>query len=319
MKTNLGSTEPLLSRRGFLRGLSGLAMSPFLGSAVPPSSPIIQHPEKKLSQRVFALSHALFCIAYIDPYNKSQRLQVGEIAKFPLAIVGQDNRPLSVAWKNRIRELNPDIKLFAYQNVIEEAPPIGPGNSILRKNHSWSRYPWGTLPTVGEGKQKRRLYDPRSLEWQNAFLQACHKVLESYPYSGLFLDQCSVFVRNHPWPSVRREMHQALQSTITRLRKSLPDTIIIGNSRYDWCGLNGEMNEGRLDDAIKELDHNSCHAKPELQMYMTVYHGEKDAKRVHSEYLKTHRKGVIFGSYRSAQIIDWYDFYDDIPPLKIAY
>src|SRR5207247_1377934 len=102
------------------------------------------------------------------------------------------------------------------------------------------------------------------------FLEACRITLQSYPYDGLFLDQCTVFEKAHPLPGVRAEMRQALQITLQRLRQEFPNTILIGNSSYNWQGLNGELDEGRPENMLAELAPFNGHTQPTKDLYNTI-------------------------------------------------
>jgi hypothetical protein len=267
----------------------------------------------------FGWSHGmppLFCTAYIDPGIDSQKGQERFVAKYPLALVPQDDRKHFRRWRDDVRNINPEIKLLAYQMVIEETTVPGPGHDFLRQvKDSWVSYPGGYTPTVtfrtAVGKRDHRIYDPRSNEWQNRFLEACHKTLNSYPYQGLFLDQCTVYAKAALIPSVRDEMHAALQSALYELRKAHPDKIIIGNSRYSWGGLNGEMNESRPLDMAKESSHYQWHVKPryELFHYYMNSHLDEVAKDL---FVKAISNQMFYGAGINAQTVRWYPFMDDV-------
>ena len=96
--------------------------------------------------------------------------------------------------------------------------------------------------------------DLRSDEWKQAFLETARSAtLLSYPYDGLFLDQCSVFAIHHPLESIRREMRVNLNVLLIELRRQHPTAILIRNSVYNFRGLNGKMSEDRKHLFAQEL------------------------------------------------------------------
>lgn len=303
-----------LSRRSFLLrsmvGLSGLALSSLspslsssqaLGSLTGPVESSLRIPP-------------LFCIAYVNPEIPRQANQEGVIARYPLAIVPQSDRPAHVRWRDRIKELNPKIIMLGYQMVAEQTTVPGPGHDKLRDTtDAWAVYPGGFYPTIDPGNgQRRRLFDIRKQEWQQAFLNACRATLESYPYDGLFLDQCSVFEITHPIPSVKTAMRQALQSTLLRLREEYPNTIFIGNSSYNWEGLNGELNEGNLSRVPTELAPFDGHAQPAMDMYVSRLRHRNDVETVKKEMTLVYKQGGVYAASVTYQQVLWFDLFDKV-------
>lgn len=257
----------------------------------------------------------LFCTAYIDPDIPSQANQESLVAKYPLTIVPQDMRPSHVQWRDRIKRLNPNIVMLGYQMLIEETTVPGPGHDQMRKvKDAWSLYPGGYLPTVKvePGPREFRIFDPRTPAWQEAFLTACRATLRSYPYEGLFLDQCTVYEKSHPFPGVRAQMRQALQITLLRLRQEFPNMILIGNSSYNWQGLNGELNEGRAKQALEELAPFSGHVQPVIELHQTLLKDPRDIERVKQEMALTHSQGAYYSACVDYQHILWFDVFDDV-------
>ena len=303
-----------LSRRSFLQcslaGLASLALG--TGGLVPASSHALSPPT---DVRVGSRIPPLFCIAYVDPEIVSQADQEATIARYPLAIVPQSIRPAQMRWRDQIRQLNPKQIMLGYQIVIEETMVPGPGHDQIRRaQDSWCVYPGGHRPTVDVGTSRRnlRLFDPRKPEWQDAFLKACRATLESYPYDGLFLDQCSVFEKAHPFPHVKAEMRQALQLTLLRLRQEYPDTLLIGNSSYNWQGLNGELNEGRLKSLTEELAAFDGHAKPNMELYHSLLRHPDDIETVRREMALAHLRGAFYSASVTYQHILWFDVFDEV-------
>ena len=80
----------------------------------------------------------LYCIAYITPDAPGQGGQEAAVARYPLAIVPQEDRSAFRRWRDAVRTLNPNIVLLGYQMVHEEPLTPGPGHDELRKaSHSW--------------------------------------------------------------------------------------------------------------------------------------------------------------------------------------
>lgn len=197
----------------------------------------------------------LFCTAYIDPTLPPQQGQERVVAKYPLALVPQDSRQAFRAWRDKVKSINPAIKLLAYQMVIEESTVPGPGHDIVRKVNKhdvWVTYPGGITPKITWDNKQYRIYDPRSTIWQNAFLEACEATYHNYPYDGLLLDNCTVYRVASLLPSVRAEMLAALNEVLLKLRARLPQAIIIGNTSEHFSALNGAVNENRPNDLPQE-------------------------------------------------------------------
>jgi hypothetical protein len=254
----------------------------------------------------------LFCTAYIDPTISTQAGQEAIVARYPLALVPQDIRTSFIRWRDRVKELNPKIVMLGYQMVIEETTVPGPGHDKQRQlSNAWCVYPGGTVPTVGPISKSRRIFDPRKKEWQENFVEACRATLTSYPYDGLYLDQCTVFGRAHPFPDVRAEMRQALQDGIIRVRNEFSATILVGNSSFHWRGLNGELNEGRPGN-MDELDPFDGHVGPRIQLYQSLLRHSFDVGVMKKEMAKAHARGAFYGAAVDYQHALWFDEFDEV-------
>lgn len=259
----------------------------------------------------------LFCLAYIDPGIKVQQGQEQQVAKYPIALVPQDSRRHHKAWRDRIKNINPDIKMLAYQMVIEETTVPGPGHDVLRSlKDSWVKYPGGFKPTVtyktAVNQRQFSIYDPRIAEWQEGFIKACDAVFSDYPYDGLFLDQCTIYGKAAINPMTRKDMFDALQEVILILREKYPHKIIVGNSRYSWQGLNGEMNESRPKDIVKESQPFTGHVTPRYELF---HHYMKDHSQVDTAKAMMRlaiENNMYFGAGINAQTVRWYDFMDEV-------
>lgn len=255
----------------------------------------------------------LFCTALIDPGILSQAGQEKKIAKFPLAIVPQDGRKHHKEWRNKIRNYNPEIVLLAYQMTIEETTVPGPGHDYLREiKNSWVVWPDGVVPTVGPLNKKRRIFDPRKQEWKEYFIIACSATLSSYPYDGLFLDQCTIFAKSHPDSSVRRKMENALQEVLLELRKEFPDKLFVGNCRNSWNGLNGEMIEGNREGRTDEMLQIEGHYAPKLDLFLTRLSGEDDLITLEQEMGLAHLNNSFYGASVDYQHVLWFDIYNKV-------
>ena len=254
----------------------------------------------------------LFCTAYIDPTIAVQAGQEAIVARYPLALVPQDMRTQLVLWRDRVKELNPSIVMLGYQLVIEETTVPGPGHDKQRElSNAWCVYPDGFVPTIEYLQRPLRLFDPRKKEWQDNFLEACRATVNSYPYDGLFLDQCTVHAIAHPVEGVRAEMRQALQDTLAMVRKEFPSHILVGNSKYHWSGLNGELNEGRPND-MEELDPFEGHVEPRIQLYQSLLQHSSDIGVMKKEMAKAQARGAFYGAAVNYQHALWFGEFDEV-------
>jgi hypothetical protein len=257
----------------------------------------------------------LFCVAYITPDAPGQGGQEAMVAKYPLALVPQDTRAVFVQWRDRVRRMNPSIMLLGYQMVIEETTVPGPGHDELRKiRDAYCVYPGGFVPTVTVAPSTKhfRIFDPRSSEWQAKFLDACRAVLRSYPYAGLFLDNCTVYDKAHPLPSVREDMRRALQQALLVLRGEHPDILIVGNSSFKWRGLNGEMVEARPDAVSQEVVPFPGHAEPTLELVQALIGSATDTAEIARQMAAAHARGAFFAAAVDYQHVLWFEQFDEV-------
>ena len=305
------------TRREFLRSAGALAAASIGGSSFSVRSDESVLPTRPRSlvnyQERLSKAPKLFCTAYITPDAPGQGGQEALVAKYPLALVPQDTRFAFVKWRNRIRTLNPNIVFLGYLLVIEVTTVPGPGHDELRKlNEGYCEYPGGFVPTVNQGTEKKfRIFDPRNGEWQRRFLEACRITLASYPYDGLFLDDCTVFERAHPLPNVKREMREALQSTLLRVRAQHPDALLIGNSAFNWIGLNGELVEDRSKDIATQLAPFAGHTNPQISLVQSLM-GEMDPDKIKPLMQLAHAHGAYYGVAKDYQHIVWPSVFDEL-------
>ena len=307
------------TRRDFLAASSAtLVMSMGMASPIPGVlSPVSN--QSPAGKSVIDWSYGmrpLFCIAYIDPGIKSQQGQEEQVAKYPIALVPQDDRAHFRLWREKVRRLNPTIKMLAYQMVIEETTVPGPGHDVMRSAHnSWFQR-GGISPTVtyrtSTSAKRKRIFDPRLDEWQEKFLSACDKTLRSDDYAGLFLDQCTIYRSIIGNPIVYRAMEGALQKALLALREIHPKKIIIGNSRNSWLGLNGEMNESRPKDLERETRILPGRVSSRLELfhfYMQNHHDTESARKL---FLLALKNKAFFGVNVNAQTVREYDFINEV-------
>ena len=255
----------------------------------------------------------LFCLAYITPDAPGQSGQEAIVAKYPVAVVPQDERRSFRKWRDRVRAINPNIVLLGYQMVHEETSDPGPGHDELRKaTHSWCRHPDGFEPFTSWGNTHHRLLDPRTREFEEYFLRACRAVLGSYDFDGLFLDNCTVFPIAHPDDTVRSQMRQALQVVLLKLRAEFPGALIVGNSSENWVGLNGEMNEGRPAQLQSELRYFGGHTSPSMDMYQTILTRTDDTETVRREMRETLSLGALYGANVESTHVLWFEDFDKV-------
>jgi hypothetical protein len=304
----------LISRRTMSSGMLGSWMCPasafssdthnnILASAVE-AAPIIDG--KRIAP--------LYVVAYVDPSIESQKNQESVIARYPIAIVPQDNRASFVSWRNRILHINPDIIYLAYQMTIETTTVPGPGHDVLRRVNlptSFVRTSSGSFLSFGSGRF--RLYDPRSKEWQKQFIEACLVTLETFPFRGIFLDQCSIFRAHTTSFSERQEMISALAQTLRELRKYAPRALIVANSPLEWPAINGEMSEGDISRFHLELQQNADHIIPEINMALVLITGENEDISIYGREMRiAFESRALFSASYKYQNIKWFPLYDDI-------
>ena len=267
--------------------------------------------DEQLSNRITSIP-PLFCTAYITPDAPGQEGQESLVAKYPLALVPQDHRMHFRKWRDRVKRIHPEIVLLGYQIVIEETTVPGPGHDELRKIvNSWATYPNGFVPTVGPLSKRRRIFDPRTEEWQEGFLTACQATLASYPYEGLFLDQCTIFRKSHPSRQEKVKMEVALQKALVELRKEFPNKLFVGNCRDNWQGLNGEMVEGRKA-SPEELRRISGHILPKLDLFASRLMHDNDIATVKRDMTFAHANHAFYGASVDYQHVLWFDIFDEV-------
>lgn len=255
----------------------------------------------------------LHCIAYITPTVPDQAGQEALIARYPMTVVSQSIDKASIRWRNNIKSLNPDIIMLGYHDVIDQTTVPGPGHARMSKvTDAWSVRPDGVRSATGPANKRRYIFDPRRPSFQSALIEACQIVMASYPYDGLLLDQCTIYRAAHPDQSVRDEMLQALRETILKLRAAMPNTILIGNSSYNFKGLNGEMLENRPKEATKLLAPFPGHTQPEIKLFQLEAKKNAPADVVKQNMDLAHSLGASFGCAPDYQHIVWYDFFDDV-------
>lgn len=255
----------------------------------------------------------LFCTAYIDPSIMSQRGQEAEVAKFPLAIVPQSNRSIDVRWRDAIKSHNPRILLLAYQMSVEETTVPGPGHDRLRAaSNAFITRSGGSFPftTLRDGR-RRRLYDPRSQQWQDALVDSCSIVLQSYPYDGLFLDQCAVFSNMPGHFGEFSEMESGLRSALQRIAAASPRCIIVANSNLNYAMINGHMLENQPIRLLVSSDVANRH--PAVNLFqLLIPSGRLSSRVLNNIATSALRRGYFFGATDSYQKVRWLPVHDAI-------
>ncbi len=255
----------------------------------------------------------LHCVAYITPTASDQAGQESIVARYPMALVPQSMDKASIRWRDTIKSINPDIIMLGYHDVIDQTTVPGPGHALMSKvTDAWSMRPDGALSATGPLNKRRYIYDPRQPSFQSALVEACLAVMQSYPYDGLLLDQCTIYRAAHPDAAVRDEMLQALRETVLKIRAALPNAILIGNSSYNFQGLNGEMLENRPKDAARQLAHFTGHVEPEINLYQLEIKKNAPVEQIRQSMAVAHSLGASFGCGPDYQHIVWYDIFDDV-------
>ncbi len=298
-----------MQRRFFLKSTSAVLMS-----AISPGI----YPNFAIKSTI-EWSHGmkpLYCLAYIDPEYKLHKGQESSIAKYPITVIPQESSSKYYRFRKKLAGLNSQQKVLAYQMTLDENGLRGPGHELLRKvNNSWLTLPGGIIPTIDipSGKvMKRRIYDPRDEEFRQRFVEACKLLVNKYEFDGIFLDNCTIYGRFANVPYLGSSLKQGLQQLIQDVRSALPDTILLGNSRYNWKGLNGEMNEGRPKELSKEVAFFSGHVKPHINMYQYYMKKSNDVLVAEQNFRLAIANQCFFGVAVNAQTIKWFDFFDKV-------
>lgn len=264
-------------------------------------------------QSRLAKSRRLFCIAYITPDAPGQGGQEAAVARYPLAVLPQENRAVNKRWREKVRGLNPDIVLLGYQMAIEETTVPGPGHDVLRKvADCWAPKADGTAFSVDVDKagKIRRVYDPRKREWQRGFVEACQATLAAGPYEGLFIDQCTVYDAASPDRSVREDMLAGIQEALSELRRREPDALVVANSSFTFKDVNGELNESRPRDYAAEFSETSAHTEPRVELAHLVIESAANRAALKSHMKAARDYGAYFGAGRDYQHVEWYEEFD---------
>jgi hypothetical protein len=263
----------------------------------------------------------LFCTAYIDNKLVPQQGQEATVAKYPLIVFGSRTQAADIAFKNTVKAINPRIKILAYVLGNERTQQSNPGlpfwNAVpVDDDHECNYLVNGVkfYPSIG-GKH---LFDFRTAEYRTAFSAACDATLASWPYDGLYIDNCTVFDAANPDAGIRQDMRDALQVCISDVRAAHPGIIFIGNSQENWVDLNGELNEGRFSD-WDELTPVAGQASPNIniaQCYVTSPElGTLTEAQIETQMLDAHALGAFYAispSRNDYQHALWYDFFDDV-------
>lgn len=305
---------PKISRRGFLICSSALLCRAYAGEDSLESQNgllLTRNRTSSLAGGLRTFLPPLFCTAYINPIYPAQAGQENIVARYPLSLVPQDTRYQFKRWRDKVKQLNPAHVMLGYLSVNNEVFSPGPGHDVINKARGeWVRWPTGYVPTAFN--PPRRLFDLRSPKWRDSFLEACRVTLASYPYDGLYLDNCSVFRVAHPLPSVRTEMLESLQAALHQLRREYPNILLVANTRYNFAALNGEMNENR----IRELDHEMTvfrgHQLPRLDLHQTLLEDAKDQETVKKEMIATFNRGGFYAAAVNYQKVYWFEIFDEV-------
>lgn len=242
----------------------------------------------------------LFTVAYIYPDKISPFIQCDLVAKYPIAIVPQSDDPVYIAWRDRIRQLNPAIKLLAYQQTIYlvteiAGPGVGPGARVMAAESVPAQLSVSRLPNGP-------YFDYRIPAFKTSFLHACDAVLKSYPYDGLFLDNCTVWGQYQGTDVAG--LTAALRSTILELRARQPNILIVTNGIEKYVGANGGMCEARPLDMAKEMPYYDGQAFPRINMFHDSYPNESSQSQANTNYLSAMAiPGCLYGGHSSGQQI----------------
>lgn len=242
----------------------------------------------------------LFCCAYKAGFNVTHAPLV---ARFDAVIADLYAEQFNnFAFIERVRELNPAIKILIYVQAATEDHQATVPARALQKAHALAWLP--DLIYVNN----RRYADYRSHAWQDAIQAAVDATLNANPVvDGVFLDNVSVWEGHVRSPGDGPLMTHGMQTAISEMRRRHPDKILIGNSASQWTDLNGEFNENRSADWA-QLRQDRRHAQPEMRMAHMV---TSAPAQVTTLYRKAQELGLWFGATHdpSLQTVVWWDAY----------
>ncbi|MEQ1637424.1 MAG: putative glycoside hydrolase [Methylococcales bacterium] len=310
-------TSQLFTRRDFIKkaatGAVVLSQSNLIAAAT--ISPKVSSPT------IIDWSHGmkpLYCLAYIDPLYKPHQGQESFIAKYPIAVIPQGSIPRYTDFRNNLRKLNPQQKVLAYQVTLDENELLGPGHDqLFRKlKNSWLTLPGGIVPTISvksAGKVKKfRIYDPRDLTFRKQFVEVCKVLVNQNGFDGIFFDNCTIYSQFINIPILGKQLVDALQQLILEVRSELPNALLIGNSRYNFKGLNGEMNENRSASLAQEVMSLQGRGVPSYDMYHYYMKNSNDLLNAEYHFRYALANRCFFGTGINPQTIGWYPFFDKV-------
>lgn len=257
-------------------------------------------------------------------YNTAHTPEEAAVAaKYDLIVVkqtpaaGGSSHAAFTQWLGAVKSANPSIKILSYMIVAQEPGFFAPGvgNSILMNWPSYAPYgqePWlmtpaGDIAAITEGWKVRRLFDYRKPVWRDLFKQSVIAVMSSYSYDGMFFDNCTASWAKHA-PN-QPALTAALQSALLDIRYLYPDKYFVGNGAENWMGLNGEMNEGRANQA-EELIPSNGQVVPNLNMYYMLATVATPDSEIQAGWNLARSKGALFGCYDPARAVFWPPVFD---------
>jgi len=107
-------------------------------------------------------------------------------------------------------------------------------------------------------------------------------------------------------------MRHALQETLLQLRGEFPSALLVGNSSYNWSGLNGEMNEGRFRDMESQFTPYHGHVSPRVVLYQSLIPSTADFETVKKEMAAALALGALYGVAVDYQHVLWFDLFNDV-------
>lgn len=100
---------------------------------------------------------------------------------------------------------------------------------------------------------------------------------------------------------------------LKEVRRRHPTAILIGNSAYDWQGLNGEMIEHNERDFAKEFQPFNGHKKPDINRGLIKLTQEtKNDDCVRRKLTDTGRLREFFAAAVSYQYVPWFPIYEEV-------
>ena len=119
---------------------------------------------------------------------------VENAAGYDALVVSQEITPSYIDFRDRVKTLNPDIKIIGYHMVAFKHPANTPSDKVMFDAGAAYLMDGADPVTLAfNASHDVTMFDYRNAKWQTAFVHACEVLMATYPYDGIMLDNCSVW------------------------------------------------------------------------------------------------------------------------------